>query len=340
MQTRLRPLEFALFRMLQGFRGSALLLAVSGGCDSVVLLHAIAALRERLELRLGVAHVHHGVSRNEGQTRARNQAAAFVQDLAQKLQIQAFMLGGMDNESRESQDANRLNGGESEEQLRLFRLEKLEACRLKHGFSHIVFAHHRQDLLETRMIRLLRGTGPDGLVAMRPIAETTFRPFLGETREAISSYARERNLAWLDDPSNQNSEPFRNWLRLLWLPELECKRPGSLESLARSFDLLVEALESQSLTRLQLHAACLKQNGIDRLLFDQLGIQERNYLIALYLRRLGARGLGRSHIEEIVKRLDSPQKSFRFEVGKFNWIVNAEQILAVPVSGDPPSTGL
>jgi tRNA(Ile)-lysidine synthase len=331
LRERLKPLEWGVFQEIRKSfdlqREERILLAVSGGLDSVVLAQVAARLRGHLpKWTWEVAHVHHGLSANAPeQNQARNQAEILVACLAADLGFSFHLLSHSGSEVLKSEEA-----------LRDFRLNALKELAEKQKITLIALAHHRDDLLETRLIRLIRGTGPGGLQAMELRSPSgLWRPFLNLSRVEIQNYANEENLKWWNDPSNLQSEPLRNWLRLEWLPMLEKKRPGAAKSLARSLELLTDSLAEQvasSSGKPEAVSDAIQSNstdiGLDRQLFKQLGPAQQSSLLVKYIRGLGVRGFGRTHVQEILKRLDTPQKNFMFNVADLHWKINAEQIVA------------
>lgn len=329
---RLHPLEFAVFRLLRGRAlGHKWLVAVSGGADSVALLHILLRLASRLRVELAIAHVHHGPADEVALAEARDRAHDFVGRLARRHGLAYFPFF--------PNSAAPTTGGE--DGLRRLRHGALEQIRAKEGFDYVVYAHHHDDLLETRLLRLIRGTGTQGLGAMRLRSGKRLRPLLGTRRSQLVAYLREKQIAWHEDPSNASSLPLRNWVRLQWLPALEQKRPGAAEALARSLGILAETLTGASASAglIQLCDACLSQDHVDRRLFDPLRRREKRFLLALYLKRLGARGFGRGQIEEVIKRLHTQQNRLVFRVGGYRWVANAEQIRAEPLAEIPFAPG-
>lgn len=319
--TKLGHFEFRIFRELQGHTtGKKILVACSGGCDSIALGHVLANLSQRLGHQIGLAYVHHGDHENRALVEFRAQAAKKVRAFAEKVQVPFHHSPARSVKSRLR----------SEAELRTFRYDALEKIRKRMGYDQIALAHHADDLFETRLIRLIRGTGLQGLEAMRPQQDGKLRPFLKESRAEIRTYAEQNKLDWIEDPSNLESHPLRNWLRLVWLEELEKKRPGACGAFARSLEQivatasLVESTSSRSLVA--------ENSGIDRQRFQTLTPNEKRQVLAAYLRERGVNAFAATHIEEIRKRVESPRKFLSFELLKLQWDINAEQILAKPIA--------
>ena len=130
----------------------------------------------------------------------------------------------------------------SEADLREFRHSLLERLRREKGAQWTALAHHSGDLLETRLLHLIRGCGEEGFSAMKILDPPFLRPFLDVTREEIKDYALANRLSWAEDPGNKDNRFFRNWLRNQWLPDLERRRPGGVKRLAASFSHVADAL--------------------------------------------------------------------------------------------------
>lgn len=281
-------------------RPRRVLLAVSGGVDSIVMAEILWKWRRGLGFELAVAHVHHGRAGWRPQAEYRRRAREFVRAWANAKDLPFFTNGPKPGPQLKS-----------EAELRAWRERHLHRWRTKGGFDCIAFAHHEDDLLETRVIRLIRGSGAQGLRSMCLLTREKFRPLLGLSSAEIRSYAREKGLAWVEDPSNARTEAFRNWLRADWLPALESKRPGALKALSRSLETLsprASRAAAASPVDLAPHV------GLRRSSISSLARPTRRSVVARYLNGLGLKGYGQSHVDEILKRIDTKRKNFTFEM--------------------------
>lgn len=209
------------------------LIAYSGGLDSHVLLHAMAALpTENPAIRLQAIHVHHGLSPNA------DQWAQHCEQVCHNLKIplQIFKI---------NLEAARINGESLEAAARTERY-KIFAQQLQPN-QNLLTAHTQNDQAETLLLQLLRGAGPKGLAAM-PIM-TSFaagfhlRPLLNNTRTQLEAYAHEHQLQWIEDESNLNPKFARNYLRHAVMPLLAKRWPALNETLSRSAAHCAEASE-------------------------------------------------------------------------------------------------
>jgi tRNA(Ile)-lysidine synthase len=195
--------------------GRHLLVAVSGGVDSVALLQALHELSEREGLKLSIGHVNHGLRHGESEA-----DQALVEALGARLGLGVEVTRaepGWLREGCSSRDRPTL-----QEAARTLRYKALAEQAARRGAEHVATAHNADDQAETVLLRLLRGTGPDGLggVPERSPDGCIVRPLLGVSRATIEAFARERDLAWREDASNARLDYTRNRLRLRWLPGL------------------------------------------------------------------------------------------------------------------------
>lgn len=292
MADRNLALEHKVIQPLKGVSGGDWLLAVSGGVDSMVLAEILFRWSRLLKIRLHVAHVHHGKSPAKKQSHYRDRAQKLVGQWCAERQV-AYLTN--------SPEVMELK---SEAQLREYRQSHLQTWAESLGAKFIVYAHHRDDLLETRIQRLIRGTGASGLRGMTLSRGKKLRPLLDCGRAEIEDYARARKINFSSDPSNKDLGPLRNWLRHEWLPALERKRPGSSAALARSLEILSESTVVES-----------KPNvGLRRETLAAYSLLKQEKIVADYLRGLGLKNYSRSHVREILKRIDSPRKNPTFRM--------------------------
>lgn len=176
-----------------------LIVAVSGGVDSAVMLDMLAASDR---WRLIVAHVDHGIREESGQDEV------FVRTLADH-----YGLAFASTQLRLGRDA-------SEDTARQARFAWLETLRKEYDAQAIATAHHQDDILETIMINLVRGTGWRGLCSLRETA-TRHRPLLGLSKSEIVEYALSHELEWREDSTNDTVRYLRNRIRNLIIPRLD-----------------------------------------------------------------------------------------------------------------------
>jgi tRNA(Ile)-lysidine synthase len=314
-----QPFEHQLYHQLKNLSGlivdKTLTLMVSGGADSLALLVSFSRLKGRFSppLKIDVVHFNHGVDGVSDQVRLfRMQSESFVVDRAEKLGLEVQVLRNIEA------------GDMSEEEARNFRLNQVQNMVIENPNRIFAWGHHRDDLLETRFMRLMRGTGLQGLEAMKSFKAPHFRPWLNVSRTEIEEYLKSLSETWMRDPDRKN---LRSWLRDELFPQLESRQKGSLGALARSLEQLVSA-QNQEIE--QDNEIFLADGSLSHPRFQCLGFDQQKQTLALYLYSLGRRDYTRGQIHEILKRLDKAEIRHTFNQMGLDWHVNAEQIRAQP----------
>ena len=208
-----RLVEFARSRDLLS-RGSRVLVAVSGGPDSMVLLRLLVQARKALGIDLAVGHVDHGlraISKRD---------AAFVERQATALGL-PFLSRRVDVRERA-----RRTGASIETAAREARYEALRDLAIEAVASRIATGHTASDQAETVLMRLLRGTGPLGLAGIEANTSSGIaRPLLCTTADEVRQYAVDQGIATRDDATNRDPRHFRNRVRSMLLPMLRVENP-------------------------------------------------------------------------------------------------------------------
>ena len=221
-----------------------LAVAFSGGLDSTVLLHATVLAHGPNNVY--AFHIHHGIQ----------QEATGWQQHCKKIAQQL----GCHFDTRNIQLPNTSN---VEAQARDYRYQALREMCEAHQIEDLLVAHHQDDQAETVLIQLMRGAGLAGLSGMpasklakqnklsklkntaseniQPTNLHIWRPFIDLRRSDLEIYAKENQITWIEDPSNQDESYRRNAIRKTLLPQLEKVQPGAIPNLARSARHLAEA---------------------------------------------------------------------------------------------------
>lgn len=204
--------------------------AFSGGMDSTVLLHAVAALANPAGIPVLAAHVDHGLHERSAQWDASCRRVADELDVAYVSHRVA-----LDREA----------GSGPEATARDARYAWLGG--LVQAGDWLLSAHHENDQAETLLLNLLRGSGVTGLAAMGAVRRFAraylVRPLLGVPGEHLREYAAQHALQWIDDPSNEDTALDRNYLRHEVLPRLAARWPAVAARFRRSADLAAESSE-------------------------------------------------------------------------------------------------
>jgi tRNA(Ile)-lysidine synthase len=207
--------------------GDRVVVAVSGGPDSVCLLAALRELSSELGISLHVAHLDHRFRGRESAAEAR-----FVERLAQKLGIPSTI------EEFDVPAYCRAHGLSAQAGAREVRYAFLERVMRSAGASRIAAGHTATDQAETFLLRLLRGAGVSGLAAIPPRRDAVIRPLLEVTREELMAYVKANELEYVSDPSNTKPLYTRNRIRMDVLPVLRRFNPRIIETLAAEAALL------------------------------------------------------------------------------------------------------
>ena len=196
-------------------QGKALLLAISGGLDSMVMLHWLNSWHKSYPEyfpKIEVAHIHHGLRQ------AADIEAQLVEDFchSQQLPFHIHHLAGLGLDGFPLQSS-----GGMEARARQARYHFLNAIRQKRGLDWICTAHHADDQVETLLLRIMRGTGVKGLAGVHPLRnDGIWRPLLAYPLEQLQQYAQKHGVPWREDQSNQSSQYMRNRLRHGLIPHL------------------------------------------------------------------------------------------------------------------------
>jgi tRNA(Ile)-lysidine synthase len=276
--------------------------------DSTALVRVLSKVHK--PALLGLCYFHHG---DESNREYREKAQAFTEKFAKKMDLSYFTI-------KTSQLAK------SEAQYRDLRYQALDKLMKQEGFTVLATGHHSDDLLETRLLRLIRGTGAQGMQAMHIYKAPLFRPFLEVSKSELKKYLRTEKIRAFEDPSNDSLDPLRNWIRQDWLKALEKKSRGVTRSLSRSLETIARDLESSSWGELLQKNEDFKSQGLSRAFYLTLTPLEQRRMLAQYLFALGKKDFTQAHLEEIQKRLDNSKKVITFKVGGCEWEINAGQI--------------
>lgn len=248
--------------------------AVSGGVDSVVLLNMLSNMQG---VHLVVAHFDHGIRSNSAKD------CEFVRKLAKQYKLPFEYSEGLLGEDASEADA------------RTARYEFLKRVKAKHKAKGIITAHHQDDVLETIILNILRGTSRKGLSSLQSNSEI-IRPLLHVTKTEILDYANTHKLEWREDETNQNTAYMRNWIRHTIIPKLSHSQREQLvgvyeksKDLNQTIDTSLEDILLRSKDTLLLNSK----------LFAQLSHVVAKELCAAWLRRNGIADFDSATIERL-----------------------------------------
>ncbi len=271
-------------------KGSKIVLGVSGGPDSVCLLDIFVKIQKTYALELIIAHVNYGL---RGKDSERDEK--FVRDLANKYNLTIEIL-----------KVPKLNTKNiSENYLRDLRYDFFEKIRQQYKFDLIAVAHNSDDQVETFLMRLLRGSGLQGLSGMKYKSGKIIRPLLSTTRQEILEYLNETNRTYRTDRTNAKNLFLRNKIRNKLLPFLEKNFNPQIKqtvftattSIAEDSSFIADAVEKLASKQLELSAK--------KILSLHPALQRRLLLHYIEQQKLDLKDIEATHIEEILKALKS-----------------------------------
>jgi len=196
------------FNLIQ--KGDRVLLSLSGGPDSTALFHIFAELRNRLKFQLTACYLNHNL-----RPEYIDAEIAFCAELCSEKRVELIVVT---NDVRKTARLDKLS---LEEAGRNFRRESLEYLAGQHQIDKIATGHHQDDIIETIIFRLFRGTGPGGLNPIRPVSGKYIRPMFNIPKDEILEYLNEKKLKYMFDHTNQESDFSRNFIRNELIPVIE-----------------------------------------------------------------------------------------------------------------------
>jgi tRNA(Ile)-lysidine synthase len=284
-------------RMIQF--GDAVLIGVSGGPDSVALIHILRALAPKYGLKLAIAHLNHGLRNN-----ASDSDQAFVATLAEKFQMPLHVER---QDVRQYQKSRHLSVEEAARQVR-YRFYRRIAS--KHGYHKVALGHHADDNAEQVLMAMLRGSGPLGLAGIPPLrSDHIIRPLINLRHGELLGFLASQNLDYIEDSSNRELQFLRNKIRSRLLPELQAEyNPKCVESLNRTATILFaeEKWIDDRIRPIFKQAVVLDDPdslglSLDRLNQEPIAAQRRLIRKALLKVKGNLRRITFTHIEAVLK---------------------------------------
>ena len=263
--------------------------AVSGGVDSVALLDM---LRQLPEVKLTVAHFDHGIRGDSYLDRQ------LVQELARKHGLPFVYAEG------------HLGAGASEAVAREARYKFLRQVQQAAGAQAIITAHHQDDLIETAILNMLRGTGRKGVTSLKDHYHLR-RPMLHLPKEQIRQYASEQGLTWREDSTNSDMTILRNYVRGTIVPRLGQKGREELLSHIGHMSVVNRAMDHDLM--LYLHQQPSRQS-LDRHSFTQLPHDLSLEVMAEWLRSHEVRTFSAKQLEQLVARCKTLEPGKQIDV--------------------------
>ncbi len=277
--------------------GDSVLVAVSGGSDSVAMVHLLHRVAPRWELSLAVAHVNHGLQPDAAE------AADFVTRLAGTLGLACHHL------TRDVADFGRHHGMSVETAGRAVRYGFFSDLCISHGYQRVAVGHHRDDCAEQMLMNLARGSGPSGLTGIAPTRDKwVIRPLIDFSRKDILTYLSAVRRPYRVDASNTDRRMTRNRIRHDILPVLaEHVNAQVVSALARTAEIInaentwIDGLAAEQLTAATLnHGASSMTLSATALAACPLALQRRMVRVAIGQIKGDTQGISHGHVDAVV----------------------------------------
>jgi tRNA(Ile)-lysidine synthase len=281
------------------------IVAVSGGVDSVVLLDVLS---RRPGLELIVAHFDHGIRNDSKHDRI------FVEQLSSTYKLRCVFKEG------------NLGSKASEATARVARYRFLETLKIDNHADGIITAHHRDDMLETIIINIIRGTGRHGLSSLRS-GTSLKRPLLKFSKSQILDYAKIHKLEWHDDSTNQQDNYLRNYIRYHIIPKIPPASQTKLLEIAEDTAVLNDEIDSLIV---QVFSSKMGYNKLDRHWFISLPHSVAKDMLVLWLKAVGQENITSRRIEQVTlaAKTLAPGKYIDLD-SKHHLVVNKDDLALV-----------
>lgn len=284
--------------MIASIKPGTYIVAVSGGVDSIALLHALHELSQKDSgVKLVVAHVDHGMRDNSALD------AEHVKKIANQLSLPF------------EQAELKLGKDASEEAARTARYNFLKVVAAKHTADAIATAHHQDDLIETAIINMSRGTGRHGLSSLSS-NKTVVRPLLSKTKEELITYANQNNLQWREDPTNSNTKYFRNHIRSKITPKMSQQAKTDFLRHLENVKRLNEVIDNELATYLTYKSYRRQKQVYPRRWFTSLPHDFAMSIVHHWLKERQVQNYTRKQIEKLVILLKTGKPGARYDVDK------------------------
>ncbi|MCG2813112.1 MAG: tRNA lysidine(34) synthetase TilS [Thermodesulfovibrionales bacterium] len=278
------------------FEKDRVLIGLSGGPDSVCLLHALNNLKDEYKLSLHAIYIDHGLRPDEIPAEIE-----FCKKLCETLGV-PFLTKSVDVKSYAKEYC--LNKQEAAREL---RYKIFEDVALEIGSSRIALAHNADDQAETFFMRILRGAGQKGLSGIPPVRGKIIRPLIEIERKDIEEFLDSISQSFIVDSSNLKKDYFRNWLRLAVMPEFKRQNPELIRTISRTSEIIREEDNYLELivTKTLMRLIPKKTDRTIELFLVPLETMDRVILRRVLRRAIdavkGLRGIGFVHIEDIIE---------------------------------------
>ncbi|MGC9099995.1 MAG: tRNA lysidine(34) synthetase TilS [Caldisericum sp.] len=280
-------------------RREKILLAVSGGIDSMTMLYILHKLRNILEIEIGVATFDHGIRRESAEE------IKIVEEFSKKLNVPFFYGKGNALELHLEKKQN------LEDVARSQRFNFLREVKDKNGFSKIALAHNKNDFVETFLMHLFKGSGLSGLTSMLNKDGDLIRPLIEVKREEIETYARNENIPYVVDLTNYNLSYERNRLRYQIIPLIMSSYKNFVDHIFNVSDIMFyDNNILEKINKIELKGIKKSENEYSIALFKALHLSIKRRI----LKKLLEENANFERINMVIEFLNSNKK--RMNIGK------------------------
>ncbi len=283
--------------------GERIVIAVSGGADSVALLYVLLGMRLKWGFKLHLAHLNHMFRGEEAA-----QDAEFVRQLAQKHELPYSI------EKFDVPAYKRRHKLSPQDAARRIRYQFLDKAATETGAAKIALGHTADDQAETMLMRILQGTGAEGLAGIPPQRGKYIRPLIETSRKQIEEFLKEGGIPFRQDASNLSPKYLRNKLRLQLLPQLEREYNPNLRNSLNQLAQIVRAEDewqaghiAQLLPQIVDSSSQAVSIRLEAFKKQPLAIKRRLLRWGINQLKGDLKGIGFPHIEQLLKLINSEQ---------------------------------
>lgn len=277
-------------------KNGRLLVAVSGGQDSLCLMRLLLDLRPKWGWELAIAHCNHRWRADAADN------AAYMEEVAQAWQVPYFCETAVEIPT-------------SEAAARAWRYGALAEMAIAEGYESVVTGHTKSDRAETTLYNLLRGSGADGLQALSWQRELVpgimlVRPLLEMTRNETAEFCQLFHLKVWEDLTNQDLHYARNRIRQELIPYLQTHfNPQVEQALVQMAELLTADVDYLEQTALELLQRAYSSSGLSRSILQPMPLSLQRRVIRQFLQKILPSTPGFDHVEKLVGLIDAPNRS-------------------------------
>lgn len=304
--------------------GDKVLVGLSGGPDSVCLLHLLNQLKEEYKLTLYALYIDHGLRPDETPNEIE-----FCKKLCENHKA-PFMTKTIDVISYAKE-----RGLNKQEAARELRYQTLENFAFETGANKIALAHNADDQAETFFMRILRGSGQKGLSGIPPVRGKIIRPLIEIERKEIEERLDKLSQTYILDSSNLKTDYFRNWIRLYVMPDFKKQNPDLVKTISRASEIIREEDNYLELivTKTLMKLIPKKTDKMIELFLVPLETMDRVILRRVLRRAIdavkGLRGISFIHIEDIIELIKNGHSGDRIYLPKGIRVIKGYSTLAI-----------